>query len=1021
MQQGNPKTIIFIQQRKILLRQFILLLLILTSTYATISAQQYNFIKYNVQEGLPQSQVYDLYQDSKSYLWMATQGGGVCSFDGANFNTLTMKDGLPSNYVHTIYEDQENTIWFGTKKGLAKYKQQEISFGKPEERIIYAIAPQTDSTLWLGTDKGLYTFNKRTKKYQKHRVDAKLNIARVNDLLQVKNELWIASTRGLFILKDNTIELIDINDGLLSDDIKDLHLDKKGQVWIAQFAGGLTRISARRKQIQKSYYNANLRMAQNVYLGKENMIWVGTQDKGIQVLNATEDTWETITEKVGLAHNNVQSILSDHWGNVWIATSGGGVNKFLGQYFTHFNSNTGLNGNRIYAVAEDNTGAIWMSVDDKGVSVIDSSGIRTDIDEAYIDSKCNHIMQDSEERMWMSTAGGGLVMKDSAEYWVFNELDGLPSNWIKTTIQDTLGYIWVGTYANGLGRLVSVDSLGIKVELYDTNSGLPDPFITVLAKDRLGKIWFGTKQGGIGYIDGFNIVSAKPNSGLPNTGIRSIAFDASNQIWIGTAGRGLYQSESIESPLKFKRWNADKSLTSDNIYQLIFDQEENLWVGSELGIDKIEFDKDQFKSIQHFGKNEGFLGIETCHNSTTLDSDGNLWFGTLNGLSKHKPGETQLKVAPPKIHFTEVSLMYKPISDTEYAHFAAAGDSLSPSTLFKHSHNNIGFGFQAVNLDYPTGMSYVWKLAGHDEDWSPASKSEAINFTNLSPGKYRFMAKALNKAGLESEAISTQFEIKHAIWQLRWFQILVLAVLGLLAFLFFSAQIKKVKKKEAARRAQLELENELLSLEQKALQLQMNPHFIFNALNSIQSVVVTQKTDVARDQIQNFAGLMRGILTNSKKQRITLQEEYDTIDKYLKLEQFCQNKPFDFEIHLPDNHDPDEIEIPPMMIQPFVENAVFHGVSHLEVKGLIKVVFKIENEILSCEIIDNGVGRKKAKSMSTQKAGHQSVALEVTRQRLESLRGANKYTAFSIDDVLNEAGEVRGTKVSLKLPLQLTF
>jgi len=342
--------------------------------------------------------------------------------------------------------------------------------------------------------------------------------------------------------------------------------------------------------------------------------------------------------------------------------------------------------------------------------------------------------------------------------------------------------------------------------------------------------------------------------------------------------------------------------------------------------------------------------------------------------------------------------------------------------VFKHSHNNIGFGFRAVNLDYPTGMSYVWKLAGLDEDWSPASKSESVNFTNLSPGKYRFMAKALNKAGLESESISTPFEIKPAIWQLRWFQVAVLALLGLLAFLFFRYQIKKVKKKEAARRAQLELENELLNLEQKALQLQMNPHFIFNALNSIQSVVVNQKTDVARDQIQNFAGLMRGILSNSKKANITLQEEFSTIDKYLKLEQFCQAKPFDFEIHLPEGYDPDEVEIPPMMIQPFVENAVFHGVSHLNEKGLINVVFEIEQERLSCIIEDNGVGRKKAAEVNkARKAGHQSTAIAVTKQRLESLRQNKNYTAFQIEDVLNSNGEVNGTKVTLRMPLQLTF
>ncbi len=988
----------------------------------TISkAQQYNFIQYNVQEGLPNAKVSALYQDNQAYLWIATQGGGASKFDGEEFKTYSTKDGLPSNFVNTIYEDSNQTIWLGTQKGLTEIHQQELEKSHLADRSIYTIAFKNDSTLWIGTDKGLYSLNTNAQKENKQRLHPKLNIAQVNDLLQVGRELWVATSKGLFIVKGDKATAYSLPEGLLSDNIQSLTKDKKGRVWISQLNGGISCMLAKSKRIVQSFTDSNIRNAQNIYLDKQDDIWVGTMDKGIQILRQDQQEWNSISEAQGLSNNNVQSILSDSWGNIWIGTKGGGVNKFLGQYFSHFNSDTGLNGNRIYAVKEDRKGTIWLSVDDKGVSSIDSMGIHTDVDEDYITSKCNHIMEDALGRLWMSTDGGGLVMKDSTEYWVFNELDGLPSSWIKTTAQDTAGNIWVGTYADGLGRIVSADSMGIKVELYSTSSGLPDPFITVLQNDRSGKVWFGTKHGGLGYIDQQTIVTLSTNSAIPNAEIRSLAFDQNDQLWIGVAGYGLYHSTTTSEQYKFKKFKNNSSLKTANIYQLIFDQEDNLWVGTELGLDKLIFKQGEYQSTQHFGTNEGYIGIESTHNAVTLDQNGHLWFGTRNGLSKHKPGNTQLKTAPPKIHFTGVSLMYEPIQKTDKAHYLVVGDSLRKGSTFKHHQNNIGFGFRAINLDYPDDLFYSWKLDGFDDSWSPMTTAESANFTNLSPGKYRFLVKASNRAGLESKVIGSTFEIHPAIWQSIWFQLTALIVLCLITFLLFQNRINKVRKREATRRAQLELENELLGLEQKALQLQMNPHFIFNALNSIQSVVVNQKTDVARDQIQNFAGLMRGILTSSRKTSITLQEEFSTIDKYLKLEQFCQPKAFDFEIKLPQEYDPEEIEILPMLIQPFVENAVFHGVSHLEERGLIKVLFEIKNELLSCTISDNGVGRQKSASMKKNTAGHQSTAIAVTQKRLESLRGKQNYKAFQVDDIRNEAGEVRGTKVSLQMPLKLTF
>jgi sensor histidine kinase YesM len=213
-----------------------------------------------------------------------------------------------------------------------------------------------------------------------------------------------------------------------------------------------------------------------------------------------------------------------------------------------------------------------------------------------------------------------------------------------------------------------------------------------------------------------------------------------------------------------------------------------------------------------------------------------------------------------------------------------------------------------------------------------------------------------------------------------------------------------------------------LQLEQKALQLQMNPHFIFNALNSIQALVATKDYSTARTQIGNFATLMRSILSNSRKQRITLQEEIDTLDQYLKMEQFCQRVGFDYEIIPPNNMDSEEVELPPMLLQPFVENSIIHGISHLESDGKITVEFQVHEKLLECRIIDNGVGRKKADEFrQSRKPGHQSVAMSVTKERLHALKDGMNYTPFKIKDILGRDGKILGTKVVVRMVLEVGF
>ncbi|MEM9928614.1 MAG: histidine kinase, partial [Bacteroidota bacterium] len=260
-----------------------------------------------------------------------------------------------------------------------------------------------------------------------------------------------------------------------------------------------------------------------------------------------------------------------------------------------------------------------------------------------------------------------------------------------------------------------------------------------------------------------------------------------------------------------------------------------------------------------------------------------------------------------------------------------------------------------------------------------------------------------------------EFQLDAPLWRKPWLLSLValLAGSGLIGGLY--TFYRRVQRTEAKKREQLEAANQLLTLEQKALQLQMNPHFIFNALNGIRGLIDGKNDAEARQQITRFATLMRGILNNSRQEYITLAEEISTLTDYLKMEAFCQAFTFTFTIDPPAGMDPEEVNMPSMLLQPFLENAVLHGLAGRDAPGgHISVRFILRGRRMQCEVIDNGIGRKAAAARRVGRApSHKSVALDVTAQRLKAMKGR-----LEISDVLNAAGEIAGTKVTLLFPIE---
>ncbi len=958
-------------------------------------------------------------------MWFGTLGGGLSRFDGKSFKNYSTKDGLPSNTIYSVFDDGDGNIWIGTQRGIAKFDGRDfrsyLMDGKPLVKA-EAFLKDEDGNLVIGTPQGIAIYYPEQDTIVKSKRHPILDKSIVHKLFQGRNGIWAGTNQGAWLITKGTRHL-NMGNGLIDNEVLDFEYDKNGILWMTTH-GGLSLYDERNKTFLPTDGFPSSRASRTIHRQENGDLWIGLEERGLLIHHAKDSLWSRIGKREGLPNSNITSILKDDRGGVWLSSSGGGVVKYLGRFFVHYDEDDGLPGDRIYALCHSDTTGIIFSASSEGLGRF-KNGIETfKPDSGLINVKTKALLEDSKGRLWMGTIGKGLVLRDRYGLRVFNKEKGLPGNEVIDVEEDEQGNIWVGLNHHGIARITLVDSSTYKIKSWDGSHGIRTLRTTALAKAPDGNIWFANRLGEVGYFQGDEIAKIyREENGLTfDIPIRSIAFDTLDQVWVGTAGDGIKKAALVKDSLSFEPFNLNKDLQSYNVYLLIFDKEGELWAGNERGVDHIIINETGVATeVRSYGRNEGFLGIETCRNAAALDPEGNVWFGTMNGLTQHIPSQDNRKSLAPSIHFEEVSLFYRPLRETAYANWASPEGGIKKGLLLPYRSNNISFEFRAVDLSRPDGIQYRWRLEGSETGWSPLSKRQSVDYSNLPPGDYVFEAQAVSRNQF-SEPVSAAFTIKKPFWQILWVQILTaFALLGIIGLSLRNWK-RNVEKREERKREKLEMENNILQLEQKALQLQMNPHFIFNALNSIQSLVATKDHTSARREINRFAGLMRSILSNSRKRTISLAEEVKTLEQYLGVEQFCQRVDFDFGIEVPNDIDPDEVEIPPMLLQPFIENSVIHGISHLEKDGRIDIIFEVKGDILSCTISDNGVGRIKAKELRQSKnPGHQSVAMQVTEDRLAALAEGKKYRSLEIHDLVDDNGKASGTKVVIRLPFETTF
>ncbi|MBK8922534.1 MAG: histidine kinase [Saprospirales bacterium] len=858
---GNIKGILlsfFLSGKTALYQAFAAFTVLLSAWPALLFAQPYNFIAYSLSDGLPQSQVFALCHDSQGYLWLGTQGGGLSRFDGEHFTTLTTADGLPSNYVNALLEDREKRLWAGTQQGLVRFENPgatPIDFDDAGAAIeVYALALVQENLLWIGTNKGLFACAANAKTARRIPLPGLRRPPAVTSIFPSETGAWVGTDQGAWLIGTQTLRL-SVREGLPGNMVYAFARDAQKHVWMATL-GGIAVLDEKTTRVLRTFSQAELQRPACLNAGPDGRMWAGTAANGLLCYHPADSNWTQWQEKDGLPHQNVRCLLRDYAGQLWLGSSGGGLVRVSQQPFRHFDQSRGLAGNRVYALHEDRQGRLWLAVSQNGLQVLDSSGFHAfERDSGFLRIKCKTIAEDPSGNIWVGTEGKGIAVLDSARLFRLNQQNGLPGESVQKIVAGPAGEMWAALSPGGIARVRHTAEAGFTVQVYGLSQGLPDLNVQTLLADPAGNIWFATHSGAVGYLKS-GVVAAvyDHDNGLPGAPVRTLAMDRRGRIWAGAKGAGIFWADPAVKKPAFQPLPATLALQSRNIYLLAFDTLGNLWAGTETGVDKISFSPEgSVHTVQHYGKNEGFLGIETCHDAVLEDRNGRIWFGTMNGLMQYLPLPVEQPAAPPRIHFEHIALFYKPLAETAYAGYVLPGGGLSAGLELPYHQNHLSFAFKAVDLYNPGGLLYRWQLEGAENEWSPLSANTQVNYAKLAPGAYTFRVQACAGGQVCSDPIAVSFVIRKPLWQLWWFH-LVASVLAL-ALVVWSAWtwMRRIRRSEQRRREQLEVAHRLLQLEQKALQLQMNPHFIFNALTSIQALITEQNYPTARREINQFA------------------------------------------------------------------------------------------------------------------------------------------------------------------------
>jgi len=971
-------------------KRFVSIFVLLSAVFS--HAQEYAFEEFSLKQGLPQSQVKAINQDSLGFLWIGTLGG-LARFDGRSFDVFTIENGLLSNRI-TFIEFIDNTMYIGHENGLSIYSGN-------------GTFEPVKSNLFKET-------------------------TRLSGVAKFKNRIIISSNGGgLFELKNSDISYIqaDLDDeDLLDEFLRIRQIQIANDVLYIGSRGGLFSTS------DLKHFNHNVEteeMSISDLFNSDDGLYIGSYNEGVYLLKSNEHNKTTFEKKSDEA---CAQLLVDQKQVVWVLTESNKIQRIGGKRFFELSQVNGLPKQMITCLFCDRNGALWFGTEGRGLNKFLGESFTK---YTQIETPVLSIVKDRNNRFWFGTLNGGLVVWDKF-LWTAVQDDLLIENTIWCSLLDKNGSLWFGSN-KGLLQISNNKSI------WYTNQSHPnllDNKITALHEDKTGRIWIGTRKGLVlienGELKPFEIEDNKEQpqiirdiksdgktlyiatkTSFVSIEIRSrklkkydlenlaptfscLEIDRFKNVWIGTEeGLLLLVNNEIIS-FEFTEKSAERFIN------FIIRKEHEIVVGTNNGIFIIsDFDKNLTSyKIRHFNESFGLMNSETNINSAYVDFKNQMWFGTSEGL--YKFDESQLnpvfETYKPKLllRYFEVNFNRFPLPENER------------TIQLKYSQNRLKFEFQIVDLIDAIGTELEYKLGEEEGPWSSLGSSSDLSFNQLASGKYLLFVRVKGSNGNYSDVLEFSFEINKPFYATWWFILLVAFGVGLFTLAIVRYRIQQIRTQENQER--LELNNKLNSLEQQSLNASMNRHFIFNALNSIQYFINTQDKLSANKYLSKFAQLIRKNLDSSAagENYVTLNEEIQRLELYLSLESMRFESRFSYHFEIAPNIDTEEVRIPPMLFQPFVENAIIHGILPDESKmGIIRFEAKENDNSLEFKISDNGVGFSNSLKIKKDKGDHFSHGTQITKSRIEVIRkiSGNIISMEGPRDLLDENDQIIGTEV----------
>lgn len=984
----------------------ILLGLLLLISFLEIAGQsiERRFKNYTLEDGLSQSTIIDIKQDKNGYVWLAT-ADGVNVFNGAEFEVYKKKandsNSLSSNFINVIQPLPNGKIWAITQDRIINEINPETKQIKRIKKLtelqedMYVVGQSLmgyDGNIWLRTlENGVFIINTNAEVVRKISTDnnlVKSNI--VNNMHRLGDKIYLGTSKGLTVFSKGSNRPEHYREG---DNIAAVCATQSA-IYCSNFNNNLLfSCNPSNPNLLKDSIMF-LSAIVNIVAQKDGSIWAGSISSGVFEINNKEIQHYTHSpiDRWSLIDNNIFSLYKDPNGNIWIGTNSG-----LSVYKKPYNvfkllrksaNKSSISSNKIYDIYEDNSKYIWFINYDGTADRMSPDG---NFETFNPELKGNFIRMRSIEQLndnifLIGTNNQGLYQLELRTK-EFTLLDQSLENIRKIKPYKEGSYFIA--HRNGVA-LFDTENGDLENNIFENKDflaydvHLQNNFLYVAGfPSGLLRLNLSTKE--------VKIFREKENGkNLSSNNLMAIVPIHEDTLAIGTYGGGL--SLFNLKTETFTNYSEANGLRNNSVYGIIQDDNNNLWLSTNIGISKLYSDR---KKIKNYDLPIQLQSLEFNEDAFLKASNGNFYFGGINGINFFKPEEVISNNTPPKAKVNEMI-----VDGINYN--IQNGEQISLS----YKANDISFIIGAQQVSVPEKTIFRYMLVGLENEWRERKFTDQINYYNLPSGSYTFTIKACNEDGLcDSTAKTIQFEINSPIYKRWWFLtlIIILLVSGIIAF--FRYRTNNLRAEYLAKMTNAEL---------RALRIQMNPHFIFNSLNSIQYYVLNSDSKTAYKYLTKFSSLMRKTLQHSKENYLPLSDELDALKIYLDLENMRLEGSLKSTISVDGQIDTDKTLIPTLFLQPFVENAIIHGLLPKEGYRQISLVIKSLTKGFSCTIKDNGIGRKAARELNKNRnRSHKSTALEAIESRIKILNAnGNIKIGMEIKDIFN--GDIpAGTEIVL--------